>query len=300
MRHRMARARTEAWGGPRRIAEEKPQLVAWVLDEVRRGGPLTAREIEGDLPRTRQGWGWNWSETKSALEFLFFAGEVSVARRNSAFERVYDVPERVLPAAVLDLPTPTAEQAHQELVRRAARSCGVATELCLRDYYRMGVEQARSAVVALVASGELLPVEVEGWGRPAYLHVEARLPRRVCARALLSPFDPVVWQRDRAQRLFGFRYRIEIYVPQDKRVHGYYVLPFLLGDTLVARVDLKADRRSGDLVVRAAYAEDSAPPETAEELAVELAGLGAWLGLGQVVVEPRGGLAPALSSAVGR
>ncbi len=296
MRHRMDRARDEAWGGPRRVFEEKPDLVAWVLEEVRERGPVSARDIEGDLPRKRESW-WDWSETKQALEFLFYGGEVSVARRNAQFERLYDVPERVLPRAILDLSTPAPEDAHIELVRRAAVSYGVATERCLRDYYRMRPQDSVPAVAALVEAGELVPVSVQGWDRPAYLHRQARVPRRVAARALLSPFDPLVWDRARTERLFAFRYRIEIYVPERLRVHGYYVLPFLLGENLVARVDLKGDRRAGVLQVKGAYAEPDAPPETAHELAAELGSLAAWLGLESVSVEPRGDLAEKLESA---
>ncbi len=296
MQHRMARARSEAWGGPRSIAERRPDLVAWVLEEVRERGPVTARQVEGDLPRAqKENWGWNWSETKQALEFLFYAGEVTAAGRTPQFERLYDVPERVLPREVLAMPTPTPEDAHAELVRRAAISHGVATEPCLRDYYRMGPRDSHAAVARLVESGELLPVTVEGWGRPAYLHRDARLPRRVSARALLSPFDPVVWERARTENIFGFHYRIEIYVPAPERRHGYYVLPFLLGDRLVARVDLKADRRAGVLQVLGAFAEDHAPEETAAELAAELRSLQGWLGLTDTTVAPRGDLAEPLS-----
>ncbi len=298
MQHRMAVADRLAWGGMRSIAREKPDLVRWVLEEVRRAGPLTARDVEGDLPRRRDHWGWNWSEAKRALEYLFFAGDVTVAHRGGAFERVYDVPERVLPGAVLARPTPTDDEAARELVRRAARSHGVATEQDLRDYFRMQVAPARRAVAELVEDGELRAVTVDGWKRPAYLHRDARLPRRVHARALLSPFDPVVWERRRTEDLFGFRYRIEIYVPAPRRVHGYYVLPFLLGDRLVARVDLKSDRPAGLLRVLGAFAEDHAPPETAGELAAELSSLSEWLGMGEVTVAPRGDLAPALSAAL--
>ena len=297
MQHRMARAHTDAWGGPRSIAARRPDLVAWVLEEVRERGPATARAIEGDLPRaSKENWGWNWSETKQALEYLFFAGDVTVAARTAQFERLYDLPERVLPPEVLAAPTPTPAEAHVELLRRAAVSHGVGTELCLRDYYRMQPQEARSALSVLVESGELLPVAVEGWSRPAYLHRDARLPRRVDARALLSPFDPVVWERDRTESLFGFRYRIEIYVPEAQRVHGYYVLPFLLGDRLVARVDLKADRRSGALLVHGAYAEPEAPTDTAAALAAELGRLAGWLGLDSAAVAPRGDLAGALAA----
>jgi len=296
MRHRMARAREEAWGGPRSIAERRPDLVAWVLEEVCERGPVTARQVEGDRPRTgKESWGWNWSETKQALEFLFFAGEVTASGRTAGFERLYDLPERVLPAEVLARPTPTPAEAHVELLRRAAVSHGVATEPCLRDYYRMRPQDSRPALEALVESGELLPVDVEGWNRRAYLHRDARVPRRVAGRALLSPFDPVVWERARTESLFGFHYRIEIYVPERHRVHGYYVLPFLLGDRLVARVDLKSDRRSGRLVVKGAFAEPDAPAGTAAELAEELRSLAGWLELPEVTVEPMGDLAGALA-----
>jgi len=220
----------------------------------------------------------------------------SVAGRNAQFERIFDVPDRVIPADVLGQREPPDAEAHVELVRRAAASHGVATEACLRDYYRMHHAQVRPAVQALVESGELIPVRIEGWERQAYLYHQARLPRRVQARALLSPFDPVVWERTRTEQLFGFRYRIEIYVPEHARVHGYYVLPFLLGENLVARVDLKADRKARVLVVKGAYAEPSAPEETAAELAAALRELADWLGLSDVHVAPRGDLAGALSA----
>jgi len=296
MQHRMARAHVEAWGGPRSIAVRRPDLVASVLKDVTDHGPVTARDIDDDLPKAKVDWGWNWSEVKQALEFLFFAGAVTVAGRNPQFERRYDVPERVLPEHILRRPVPAPAEAHVELIRRAARSHGVGTEPCLRDYYRMRHEDSKPAVRTLVESGELVPVTIEGWDQPAYLHRDARLPRRVAARALLSPFDPVVWERNRTERLFNFRYRIEIYVPESARVHGYYVLPFLLGDSLVGRVDLKADRKTGSLVVKGSYAEPGAPAETAAELAAELRSMARWLGLEAVTVEPRGDLAPALSA----
>jgi uncharacterized protein YcaQ len=292
MQHRMARYRES--GHEWLIMRAKPELAESLLAEVREVGPATARDLDDGLPRVKEHWGWNWSDTKKALEYLFFAGRLAVAGRNSAFERLYDVPERVLPAAVLDAPTPTVEEANLELVRRAAMSHGVGTELCLRDYFRMGQAATRPAIDALVESGELLPVSVEGWARPAYLHKDARLPRKVDARALLSPFDPVVWERARTEHLFGFRYRIEIYVPEGKRVHGYYVLPFLLGDQLVARVDLKADRQRRVLQVKSAFAEPGAPEATASELAEELAEAALWLGLDDIAVEPRGDLADEL------
>ena len=299
MRHRMEDHRASRGTGGMVVQDGLPErLVA----EIRAGGPATARELDDGAPRTREHWGWNWSAARKALDFAYLTGELAVAGRSSSFEVVYDVPERVLPSAVLAAPTPTRDEADRELVRRAARSHGVASERCLADYYRMrvppghGTRGARGAVSDLVESGELLPVRVEGWTRPAYLHRDARLPRRVDARTVLSPFDPVVWERSRTEAIFGFRYRIEIYVPADLRVHGYYVLPFLLGDRLVARVDLKADRARGTLLVQAAYAEAGAPPETAEQLWVELHRLAAWLGLGDVVARPRGDLGVVLAS----
>jgi uncharacterized protein YcaQ len=296
MRHRMRhyRERGHEWAA----VQHRPELVDSLLAEVRDRGPSTPRDLDEGLPRTKEHWGWNWSETKKVMEYLFAAGELAVAGRNQHFERLYDLPERVIPAEHLQAPEPTIEEASLELVRRAAVAHGVATEGCLRDYFRMHNDLVRPAVRTLVETGELLPVRVEGWDRPAYLHRDARVPRKVDARALLSPFDPVVWERQRTEHLFDFHYRIEIYVPAPKRVHGYYVLPFLLGDRVVGRVDLKADRRTGVLRVPASYAEPGAPEETATELAAELRDLAGWLGLDRVVVEPRGDLAAGLRQAV--
>ncbi|HEU4812361.1 MAG TPA: crosslink repair DNA glycosylase YcaQ family protein [Nocardioides sp.] len=292
MQHRMSdyRAKRGKWG----IVEADPELEADLIAEVRDLGPSTARDLDDGLPRTKEHWGWNWSNTRRVLDYLYTVGDLAIAGRNSQFEVLYDVPERVLPAEVLARDTPTLAEANRELVRRAARSHGVATAQCLRDYYRMPVRDAGPAIAELVEEGELVPVTVDGWKRPAYLHRDARVPRRVRARALLSPFDPLVWERARAEALFDFHYRIEIYVPAPQRVHGYYVLPFLLGDRIVARVDLKADRAHGRLVVKAAYAEQGAPDETAEELSAELRELAGWLDLPEITVERRGDLAPAL------
>ncbi|WP_051799686.1 winged helix-turn-helix domain-containing protein [Catenuloplanes japonicus] len=299
LRWRMEAAHTSAWGGMRRIAVEQPALVAWVRDEVRARGPLTAAEIEHDAPRETGNWGWNWSVVKRALEWLFWTGEVTSAGRNSAFARLYDLPERVLPAAVATAPALSPEDAYRQLVAISARALGVAAEPELRDYFRLPVAGARRAVAELVEGGTLRPVRVEGWNRPAYLHAEARLPRRVRASTLVSPFDPLVWERARAERLFGFSYRIEIYVPAPQRLYGYYVLPFLHGERFAGRVDLKADRKAGVLRVPAAWREpDADEAETAVALAAELRRLAGWLGLTEVAVPDRGDLARALSDAL--
>jgi uncharacterized protein YcaQ len=271
-----------------------------LLAEIRDRGALTARELDTGAPRAKENWGWNWSQARIALDFLYMTGELAIAGRNGQFEVLYDLPERVIPAEVLARPTPSKAEAEVELVRRAARSHGVGTAQDLRDYYRLQLlADTQTAVDTLVEEGELIPVTVEGWKRPAYLHRDARLPRRVGARSVLSPFDPVVWERARTEALFDFFYRIEIYTPVAKRVHGYYVLPFLLGDRLVGRVDLKADRLTRTLLVQAAYAEPCATADTAGELALELRRLADWLDLDDVVVVPRGDLAPALASEIG-
>jgi uncharacterized protein len=298
LRWRMDRAAHEAWGGMRRIQRERPELVEQVLDEVRERGPVAASEVlEHERPERTGPW-WDWSDVKRAFEWLFWSGQVTSARRRG-FERLYDLPERVLPAEVLATSTPRIEDAQRELVRVAARSLGVAAERDLRDYFRLGTAEARERVAELVEAGELWPVQVDGWAAPAYLDPAARLPRGVRARALIGPFDSLIWERSRAERLFGFRYRIEIYVPAPQRVHGYYVLPFLLGDRLVARVDLKADRQGCALRVQAAHAERDAPPETAAELRAELESMAGWLGLERLDVFPRGDLAPALRATAG-
>ncbi|MDX6318021.1 MAG: uncharacterized protein QOD35_1421 [Nocardioidaceae bacterium] len=294
LRFRMARAADAAWGSMRRLWTERPDFVAWVRGEVESRGPLTTREIEYDVPRVRDSWGWNWSDVKIALEYLFYSGQVTSARRNSAFERVYDLPERVLPPAVIAAPTPSVEESHRILVRTAARALGVGTEQDLRDYFRLSPAPTRSALAELVESGELLPVQVEGWRRPAYLWHAARLPRRVDACALLSPFDSLVFERTRTEALFDYRFRIEIYVPAAKRTYGYYVYSFLLGERIVARVDLKADRPAGVLSVKAAWSEPSAPPDVAERLSAALHTMADWLGLEAVQVADKGDLAGAL------
>jgi hypothetical protein len=277
LRWRMARAADDAWGGMRQVQRERPALVAEVLEQVRERGPLAASELNTERPRRSGPW-WDWSDSKRALEFLFWSGQVTAARRRR-FERLYDLPERVLPAKVLATPTPEPAEAQRELVRIAARSLGVAAEPDLRDYFRLPTAESKARVAELVEAGELIAVEVEGWGRTqGYLSPAARIPRRVDAAALIGPFDSLIWQRRRVERIFGFEFRLEIYVPAAKRRHGYYVLPFLLGDCLVARVDLKADRGNGVLRLRTLHLEDGAPAATREALRAELELLAAWLG----------------------
>jgi uncharacterized protein YcaQ len=301
LRWRMARALEGAWGGLREVTQRRPELLTWVLEELRDKGPLSAAQLEQDAARPKENWGWNWSDTKRAVELLFWSGEVAAAERDSAFARRYDLAERVLPEHVLRAPTPDEPAAMRELVRVAAAGLGVAVETDLRDYFRLPVQGARRAVAELVEAGELRPVTVEGWRHPGYLYGSPTVPRQVRAATLVSPFDPLVWERNRTERLFDFRYRIEIYVPADQRVHGYYVLPFLLGDAFVARVDLKADRKAGVLLVPGAWLEPGHPPgEVADALAGALVELAEWLDLSDVAAPVRGDLANQLRDALKR
>ncbi|QQS14604.1 MAG: YcaQ family DNA glycosylase [Rhodospirillales bacterium] len=299
MRWRMARAAAaDGSDGKAQLTafrRERGAFIDSVRAQIADRGPLAASELT-DGGRGGGAW-WGWSDGKRALEWLFFAGEITTATRRGAFERVYDLTERALPPSVLAMPTPSVEDAQRQLLRLSAAALGVATETDLRDYFRLGVADTRARLRELVEAGELLPACVEGWSHPAYLHPAARRPRRVDARALLVPFDPLIWERDRTERIFGFRYRIEIYTPAPKRQYGYYVLPFLLGDRLVARVDLKADRAASRLLVRAAHLEDGvAAGEVAGPLRDELDLMAAWLGLGGVSVSRAGPLGRALAA----
>ena len=298
LRFRMEPGFRDVWAGVERVALENADLIPFVREEVAARGPISARDLEVVEQRDRSNWGWNWSRVKTVLEWLFYVGEVTSAYRNSQFERVYDLPERVIPRAVLAMPTPTPQESVTGLIRRAARALGIASESCLRDYFRTRVAMTRHAIATLVESGDLIPVVVQGLGsRPWYLWHEARVPRRIEARALLSPFDSMIFERARLERLFDFIYRIEIYVPEPKRVHGYYVYPFLLGEQFMARVDLKADRARGVLRVNAAWIEPGHDPyAVATELSSELKIMVEWLGLDTVEILPRGNLAPALTA----
>ncbi|XHR99239.1 hypothetical protein ACFB49_08340 [Sphingomonas sp. DBB INV C78] len=281
LRWRMARAERGEIGyqALKRFATERRHEAQAVLDRIIAEGPMAAADFENGS--SRSGW-WEWSHTKHALEWLFWSGQITTATRRGSFARIYDLPERVLPKAVLDLPTPDAAGAQRALIERSARALGIATAADLRDYYRLKPEEGDRAIVELSEAGTLIPVRIEGWSQRAWMHREARTPRRVNCAALLAPFDPLIWERSRTERLFGFRYRIEIYVPQGKRIHGYYVLPFLMDEALVARVDLKADRQAGVLLAHRITLEPNAPADTSERLRIELDRMASWLGLASV------------------
>jgi uncharacterized protein YcaQ len=289
------------WKHYRELVEKDPGLVEAVLVAVKEVGPVGAGTLEqmlGADGRPTGGSWWNRSDIKRICEFLFGTGQLTTGTRVN-FQRLYDLPERVLPPEVLGAPEMSQSAAARQLIRNAAAALGVATEAELRDYYRLGPEITRTAITELVDAGELEPVLVRDWSRPAYRNPGARMPRRITARALLCPFDPLIWERTRTERIFDFRYRIEIYTPAHKREHGYYVFPFLLDDALVARVDLKTDRTTGILRVQAAFAEPDVPlGRVAAELADELRLMAAWLGLDGVVVGERGDLIGPLAQAL--
>ncbi len=287
------------WASAARIRAERPGFLEDVLAVVRESGPVSAGEIEKllDAPgRGRPGW-WEWSSTKIASEYLFATGAIGTARRRG-FERVYDLTERILPASVAAVPTPAEPDAKRALLALAAKAHGIGTVGDLADYYRIGNADARLALLELAEEGTVVPVAVQGWRDTAFLHRDARMPRKVSGRALLCPFDPLIWERARTERLFGFRYRIEIYTPAEKRVHGYYVFPFLVDDALVGRFDLKADRATGRLLVQASWHEDGTDPgAVAAAAAPELRRMADWLGLPDVAVLARGNLREQMAAA---
>jgi uncharacterized protein len=298
LRWRMEDARNGVgtWKGIARFLRERRELVDRALAEIESRGPLAASELEVGL-KGNGGW-WGWSESKRALESLFWTGELTTATRRGTFERVYGITDKVLPKAIVATSTPPRDEAQRALLMTAARALGVATARDLRDYFRMSVADTPARLAELVEEGALVPVTVKGWREPAYLDPDARRPRRIDAQALLSPFDNAIWFRERTERMFGVRVRLEIYTPAHKRTHGYYVLPFLEGDALTARVDLKADRKAGVLIVQASHAEPWATDVTPVRLAQELKLMAGWLGLDSVRVERRGDLAAALGEAL--
>lgn len=280
----------EAWGSIASVASAHPQTLQRVIEIVAADGPVTATQVQAEIehehPRGKaEDWGWNWSAAKMCLEHLFFVGRVAVAERNASFERRYDLTERVLPPQVLASPDVPEPEAVRALLEIGARAHGVGTLRCFQDYFRLRGPAVRAALDELVEEGALRPVRVRGWDRPTYLHRDAQLPRSATAVTFLSPFDPLVFERRRLQELFGVDYRIEIYTPAHKRVYGYYVLPLLVGEAIVARLDLKADRGAGRLVVRSASQEPGVTGDVVPAARGELARLAGWLGLGSVVVE---------------
>jgi hypothetical protein len=289
------------WGGVRKIAEANPGLLEATLQEVVERGPVRASDLatHAGSPQRTEAW-WGWTDGKRMVEYLFWMGQITATRR-AAFDRVYMAPDRWLPPELLATPGPTIETAQRALLLIAAQALGVGTARDLADYYRLPLRQATPLLNALVEEGHLLPARVEGWQHPAYLFPTAHLPRRrMRHRALLSPFDSLIWERQRTERLFDFYYRIEIYTPAPKRVHGYYVLPFLLDEELVGRVDLKADRKAGLLRVQAAWVQDGRGAEDREriahEMAISLQEMADWLGLAEGLhIEPRGDLVEELS-----
>lgn len=270
-----------------------------ILRRIGAEGPLAASDLSPAADKPAKGATkemWAWSEVKHAIEWLFWSGQIASTHRRGSFERVYDLPERVLPRAVLAQPTPNDVDAQRALLARSAKALGIATQEDLRDYYRIPAADVRRPLAQLVEEGTIIPVRVHGWRQQAYLHKDARAGRKIEGAALLSPFDPLIWHRARTERLFDFRYRLEIYTPAHKREHGYYVLPFLLDGAIVARVDLKGDRQSGTLIVQRAHVEPDAPPHAIERLIEELKLLAAWLGLSSLAVAPVAAIDPLLAA----
>jgi uncharacterized protein len=286
------------WPGFRRRAQAQGDYIEEVYQRIVDEGPLVAGDLKARIGK--KGTWWDYDDGKIALEALFYLGRITARRRPHDFARVYHLREGAIPAEALARPALAEHEARKELLVLAAKYHGVGTLEDLADYHRLTPTLCKPALAELVEEGRLLPATVREWARPAYLHPEARLRRRIRARALLSPFDPVVWKRDRAMRMFGFHYRIEIYTPAPKRQYGYYVLPFLLGDALVGRVDLKADRANRGLLVQSAWMEPGVNEhEVAAELMAELRLMASWLELDRVEVTGRGDLGPSLQRLAG-
>ncbi|CAI8785109.1 Winged helix-turn-helix domain-containing protein [Pseudomonas brassicacearum] len=263
-----------------RFGQERQDVIRRVLASVQEQGALGAGSLS--TRQEKAGPWWDWSAEKHALEWLFAAGEVTVAGRRG-FERLYDLPERVLPASILQQPLPDEAQAQRALLLHAADALGIATEKDLRDYFRLAPADSRGRLAELEEAGELLRCQVQGWKQPAWCRPEAKVPRKVAASALLSPFDSLVWERGRTERLFDFRYRLEIYTPVHKRVYGYYVLPFLHHERIAALVDLRAERALGQLAVHAVHEDASGLDEEGmQALALNLRRMARWLGLERV------------------
>lgn len=293
-----------AWVGAAAMeAELREDVSGKILQVLSTGRPMTASELTARIghveDRRNENWGWNWNAVKRVLEHLFEAGLISAASRTDQFERKYTLTERVLPSPLRGQEkVQDPVEAMNRLIDAAAQAHGIGTVRCFADYFRVPGKAAAGSVDHLVQSGRLKPVRVAGWDRELFLHADARIPRKAAGRALLSPFDSLVFERRRLEELFGFHYRIEIYTPEQKRRYGYYVLPFLLRDKIVARVDLKANRSAGQLLTKSAHAEPDAPPDTAVELAAELKLMAEWLGLKEVVVSPVGTLSAGLAAAI--
>jgi len=295
--YRWKMAHEHRWSEVQRLKDRRPEFLKEVLARVESGGPVVSGEFNARVGP--KGTWWDWDDAKIALEHLFWTGQITARRRPNDFARLYELTERWIPREALDHPVLSEHDARKELLMMAAKHHGIGTYTDFADYHRQNRPKSRPLFNELLEDGRLMPVRVEGWKEQAYLHPDARRPRRVSARALLSPFDSLIFFRERVERVFGFHYRIEIYVPPPKRVFGYYVLPFLLGDELVGRVDLKSDRATNTLLVQGSFAEPGVPDEViVPELADELRLMAGWLGLQRIVVMPRGDLATSLAESL--
>lgn len=293
-RHKMDRM--GKWSRVLELEEREPGYIDSVEEEIARRGALAPADLED--PGDRAGPWWGWSKGKIALEYLFARGRLTVSGRLN-FTRYYDLAERVIPAEHFNSEPVPRTDAHRRLLMMGAKSLGIGTTTDLADYYRLPIVEARSAISDLAAEGQLEEVEVEGWNEPTFLHPEVRTPRTVEQVRLLCPFDNLIFFRDRVERLFRFHYRIEIYVPKPERRFGYYVLPLLIGDRLVGRVDVKADRAAKKLRIPGAFTEDGVDRVfAARHLADELRLMAGWLGLEEIVVGRRGNLIGALRAAI--